>query len=39
MAEPQQRLDVFHSLLNWPAFFIRPDDVRGGELRGVRDQP
>ena len=39
MTEPQQLLHVFQPLLNGPAFFVRPDDVRGGKLRGVRDEP
>ena len=29
MTQPQQLLDVFQPLLNGPALFVRPDDVRG----------
>lgn len=39
MTEPQQLLDVFHPRLNGPALVVRPDDVRGGPRRGVRDEP
>jgi hypothetical protein len=39
MAEPQQRLGVFHPRLNGPACFVRPDDVCGGTLRVVSHQP
>jgi hypothetical protein len=38
VTEPQQLLHVFQPLLNGPTFFIRPDDVRGRELRGIGDQ-
>jgi hypothetical protein len=39
VTEPQQRLPVVQPRLNGPTLVIRPDDVRGRELRGVGDQP
>jgi hypothetical protein len=39
LTEPQQLLDVFRPLLHGLALVVRPDDVRGGELRGVCDEP
>jgi hypothetical protein len=39
LTEPQQLLHIFQPRLNGPAFVVRPDDVRGGEFRSVRDEP
>jgi hypothetical protein len=39
LTQPSQLLGVLPKLLNDPAFFVRPDDFRDGELRGDSNQP